>query len=221
MRSILVAFTVMVLGGCQTPSRLHDLSLPTIHSGLFSECSGGEGGGQLTVKVENLAEKVELDWMQRPDFEGRVYNPLGQTMLKISRIQDRLIFGGRMASGLPDVTIDEEGFLETDGVSLGVKMAEVGCFLRHRWPRDWLENVIGARTQGGRTRLNISMEGRDIDLYLNTGKGGVTRTCSQITWNIFWILVRSEAEVCILGEGRELTVEASDLKLRWVKDDGA
>ena len=65
------------------------------------------------------------------------------------------------------------------------------------------------------------MEGRDIDLYLNTGKGGVTRTCSQITWNIFWILVRSEAEVCILGEGRELTVEASDLKLRWVKDDGA
>lgn len=198
------------------------VTLPITVDARFDRCLAGDGLGRITLEEKDLRLDLDLEWIiQDGVLNSQMFSSLGETLLslKVVREPPELQIDGRVKEKLPTIELDNDGFLEIDGNFVGIKGWELACFLKHRFPRSWLDHVRQHEINENTIKLRVEEDGRDIDLRANTVPLDNIKVCAVINWRNAFGIVKSTLEVCNVEEKGTYSTTFSgydDYELKWV-----
>ena len=226
--SIILLVLIALTQACQTTSGYLTPHLPAGISDYFHSCSQGDGSVHMRLRKEgDYIGDVNLEWFAvdgRP-FIYQVYEPLGRTVLSIQYDKGRRFFlvTGSWSSALPPLNVDEDGFLLLDQKRIGVKYAEIPCFLQFKFPTLWLRKVTRQSADEEGVRLQVTDDSRSIKLSLRHAEARKPQTvCAHIEWKSYWGIVTSTYELCYDYNNRHkgMLSGLSGYSLEWTDDEG-
>jgi hypothetical protein len=211
-----------VLVGCATVP-YKPITLPITIDARFDRCVAGDGLGRMTLDdAKSLRVDFDLEWVIRNDvLDSQMFNSLGETLLSLKIVRDppQVTLDGRVVEKLPSIEVDSDGFLEVDDKFVGIKAWELACFLKHRFPRPWLDHVRQLKENEKTIVLKIEDDERDIDVRANMLPIESIEVCSTIKWRNIFGMVKSQIEICNREEkGTYSTVFSGydNYVLKWV-----
>lgn len=209
-----------MLFGCQTLPSYKKPLIPAIFLDKFETCAPSEGGGFLTLNVrEGSSISSEIEWIYNQRFRARLLSPLGQTLARFSSNDHVVRVAGKLSSRFPKIALDEKGFILLDGRWIALKLDELACFLKGKWPYDWLSMVTSS--QSGRDSLLLTFEekNRSFSLHLRSGGYQSGQSCARIMWNAFWFFSEQELQVCFSSHKPRLMMKISGYSLMVDRDE--
>ena len=195
----------VVVFSCQTIDRTQKAEFTKEQKKSFAACRGGEGYRSLKVAVSDEPQFAgEYEWLatRKGSFDVNVLSPLGDNILLLrGRNQGKhLLLSNRYAEKLP-LTVGSDGFLRFSDHWVGLKAAELPCFLRGKLPLAWSNNPYSYVLNPEKTKFFLEEEHRDI--YLDFHED---RVCFDIRWNVFWVFRQADIKVCYYkGEKKKTT----------------
>ena len=205
--------------GCQTMPEKIAYKLPENLSADFHPCHKGDGGGAALFESADGAISAEYEWIKEKDFRGRLYNPIGQTVLGFYLEEGSLAWGftGPLKDKVPKVALDEKGFVVLDGNWAGLTLKEAVCLWQGKWPKKWLSEVYRAENSEEKVGLFLQDEKRHIKLDLLKRKKGKRQgaSCAQIKWYGFWFMFPQELSLCLHHQAKSLSMEVAGYRARW------
>lgn len=202
-----IIILLALFSGCITP-RVAELSVQEIPKPIvpiFSNCGNADGGVNLLINFESrILSGLMLDWIKDESrLAGEISDPFGSNLLTFEKkkFDQDFLFKGRMVDKIPEISTDENGFLEIDGHLIGIKSSELGCFLNYKVPYAWTKhfsrksNIHNAKSvENGRKYIFEFDDGRRKIWvsYFSKEK----KICSKIKWTHLFGLMSQKIRIC-------------------------
>jgi hypothetical protein len=195
---------ISVLSACVTPRERMSRLPPASLDARFDSCLPGDGAVSAEVwQGEELAWSVEADWAAQAD--GRFRVAFSTTMgVPVARLEGRYhrpehnLGWTKGPDTLPPMASDAEGYIVVEGRSTGIRVDEIPCFLKGRFPRGWLRGGIWYEREGTRM-LETSQKRREVRLEAPESVKASQSLCARVSWNVFWRFYRAGLDVCLEG----------------------
>lgn len=131
-----------------------------------------------------------------------VSSPLGQALLSVDVIDQRIVTKGELAGVLPPLAIRQDEYLSVDGHFVGILAEEIPCLMAFRFPKDWLGVFTReARTESGYI-AQFESSHRRVTYSIDTVDPVVTaRQCATMEWSSWLGLNRQSMTWCQWREG--------------------
>lgn len=218
---------ITALSGCQTLKPISKKSYLELneHKDEFEKCTPTDGSINLTLtKKESVVfSEVVFDYIvsSKKEFKGHILNPLGGVEAKIYKDKSDTSFSWTPKGKFKklDLSLDKENFLSLNDSFVGVKLSEIGCFLKYKWPKSWLKKFRLEKTKENYSEFIFDDQGREVILkYSKTDKA---IQCSRIKWSYFLGIYPKELLVCLDSKKQQGSIYLKDQfsKLTWVAED--
>jgi hypothetical protein len=160
----------------------------------FSRCLPSDGALQLEInsKENKMHFTSSGEWLgENVDvYKVQLSDPLGQTLLQLDAVPDAIKLSGVVAEKLPELGIDDEGFLSIEGHRIGLKSVELPCLFKSSFPLAWKDALVERRVEETQEVLRIRMEKRQVTVKLPRGSDGQIQVTLEWWW--MWGLISRE-----------------------------
>lgn len=224
-----IEFLVVLTGmGCVTVPKTETVSLPVTLQQSFGACKGREGAAQLAVETKEGVFHAEADWVAKmpSGWDLELTNPMGQPLLllRYKAVDGSFASSGRLAEHIPQLGVDENGFLTVAGYFAGVQPEELACFFGFVLPASWLDRAYEVVRAKDEIRFMSYDRQRRIEVTArNFADPEKRKVCARISWSHFVGAVRRQGTLCIQGaSAKTATLEGfSDWRILWRNTPGS
>lgn len=198
LRQAILLSVLAVFSGCATYPNQQNPRLPAVAESLFDSCETGDGAMAMRAIADDLLVGVaEAEWLaQKGAWTLQLLSPLGQTILSLKHGNGGLALQGPLARQLPALATRKDGFLEVDGHFVGIKAAEIPCFLQGKLPSPWRSDLKAVHEDGLKQRFWFDDEERVVKVTAirSSQRPDLRKFCAQIKWGSF--LFRNKLLIC-------------------------
>lgn len=218
----LLPWIVLTGLSCQTTKSV-EVTLPAAMEGAFDTCGKSDGEFSFVVEQKNVpAFNGTAEWAgESPHkWEIIVYHVMGQNLLrtKYDKAADGMIISGPLATKVPKIATNRDGFITVDGHFVALKASEIPCLLKWKFPRTWRTQVYQVENKDSMIRLYGGDDERDWEISAPKLANLRNRDiCTTVRWSRFLGMFKSHVSFCmrILSPQRGVVSGIDNYRVEW------
>lgn len=199
---------ILLLTSCQTVQPVEDLGLSIPVQRLFQKCSSKGGGLVLQSRDSKVVfPELMIDWVSKTESTWMLetFDAIGRSVLNIDFAAPVLVVDGPLASKLPQITSDSEGFFLVDGQFMGLKVKEIPCLLQGALPEEWMLSSAIKKVENKKVHIKFIEQDRNITVRFDNIEKPY-QICSRFEWSYFLGLRKASLVWCFLNDKSKKTV---------------